>query len=231
MALQVIEDFRARGLNPPIRIRPGARFYGLLAGSAFLVLGGVSYAVASDTEMAWTGWLGLGFATLWPMMFVSLARARGRGLIELSERGLYIALYGVELAWADVGPAWSLSQKLPVAVLPMRQEQLVIVVHNAAKYRKDLGFFARLAFRSGKHLGPTRKSAVLDRIVGSVARIAGEEEAAELRRVIEESRRLGDEAGAAVLSLVGVFAGGQPKAVAEIINAKAATRSGGVGKA
>ena len=103
MASREIEQFRRHGLGSPICIKPGMRSYLFLLFAGPLLIGGSVLTLAKGGPLTFLADLiGLPLSAFACLLYlVILLRSRRRGLIEFSNRGIYHALYRLDLAWSD----------------------------------------------------------------------------------------------------------------------------------
>lgn len=80
-------------------------FFG--GGGGFLVLGCLAALASNEPHIQFVGAFGiLFFGAALLLMVYTLFQSRSRGLLQLSEDGIYLAHLGTVLPWQDIGPAW-----------------------------------------------------------------------------------------------------------------------------
>ena len=108
--MKPIEQFRQSGLTPPIRTRAGITSWAFfLLGGPFLIGGSVLALLEGSIIEQVIGAFGLIFFGFCFLLYGGLLlRSGSRGMLAFTERSIYHALYGLEIDWQDVGPAWGL---------------------------------------------------------------------------------------------------------------------------
>jgi hypothetical protein len=131
--------------------------------------------------------------------FFILARAKKQGLISFSETGIYSCQYDKEFAWEDVGPAWSYTVSGHTDVL--------FVLRNASKYRKQLSGVARLFFYLNQRQFGTRSGGAYGLGVKAFGTLVGESgRAEEAIGILKNARqRLQAEPDSTVLGLPSIL--------------------------
>jgi hypothetical protein len=171
MASKENEQFRTCGLDPPIRIKPGLRSYLFLVMAFPLLLGGSIAAITKGGALAFlVGLIGLPlFAGAMLVWLAVVLRSRRRGLIEFSNRGIHHALYRLDLAWSDIGPAWTYSVRLGGRV----QDEVLFILRNASRYKPELGTIERILFAIMERQGRSASGGALDAALMSFTTIFG----------------------------------------------------------
>lgn len=160
MASKTIQKFRQNGLAQPIRTRPGLlSWLFLLLGAPFLIGGSIfALTVGGPIEML-AGLIGLPFFGFGFLIYlVALLRARRRGMLEFSDRGIYHGLYGLEIPWTDVGPAWIFA----VRAGGSEHRDVVFILRNASKHKSQLGSIERFHFGINERQSRSKSGGALD---------------------------------------------------------------------
>ena len=199
--LRPIEQFREHGLSRPIRIGPGLRSYlFLLLGGPFLVGGSVLALMQGGPVVFLAGLIGLpffGFAFL--IYLIVLVRSQRRGLLEFSNRGIYHALYRLDLAWSDIGPAWIFSVHAGGRV----HADVLLMLRNVSKFRPALGTLERFLFAIMERQGRSASGGALDSGMKAFGLVFGEAQGSQdaVGALADMRRRLSNEPDAIVLPI------------------------------
>ena len=146
-----------------------------------------------------------------------MLRSRRRGLIEFSNRGIYHALYRLDLAWSDIGPAWTYALRAGGRM----HEDVLFILRNASNYKPALGKIERILFAIMERQGRSASGGALDSALRSFTAIFGEAGAgSDTVGVLNEMRRrLSREPDAVVLSIPSLIRPGLSNAdTVEIVN-------------
>jgi len=219
MASREIEQFRSHGLGSPICIKPGLRSYLFLLFVGPLLIAGSILALAKGGPLPFlAGLIGLPLSAFAFLLYlVVLLRSRRRGLIEFSNRGIYHALYRLDLAWSDIGPAWTYSLRAGGRM----HEDVLFILRNASNYKPALGKIERILFAIMERQGRSASGGALDSALRSFTAIFGEAGAgSDTVGVLNEMRRrLSREPDAVVLSIPSLIRPGLSNAdTVEIVN-------------
>jgi hypothetical protein len=213
--MKPIEQFRKHGLARPIRARAGIlSWLFLILGGPFLVGGSLFALVRGGLFEQAVGAFGLVFFGFCFLIYADLlVRSRSRGMLAFSERGIYHALYGLELDWSDVGPAWIYQ----VAAAGSHHGDVMFVLRNASKYRRQLGSLGKFLFSVMVRQASSRRGGALETGLKAFGAFAG---GADVGNALEEMRqRLAQEDDAIALGIPRIIRFGlSNEDVTEIIN-------------
>ena len=214
--------YQSQGLHEPIILRPGWK------GLALVVVILPLLCVYSF----WTAGLGqteTSLATYWaPLLFTAIAlllaavtiRSYLRGMIALSEGGLYLAHLNQTFPWADVGPCWISTS--------FGSKQINFVLRRASRHRAKGGPLARALFWISTQTAHSQKGGAVDwalellldkMMIPNQLRGDLAEELATLRKQV----RAAPDATALAIPLQ-MTGGLDARAIAAIINAEALRR-------
>ncbi len=139
-----IERFRKIGLDPPIALSADTgRLRLTLVGCVALVIGGVfglEMVDESDRLGIISAIVVFGLAALYSA-FLLITFSRRAGLI-FSKSGIYHGLFGVNLEWRDVGPAWIKSTR----VRGREFREVLFLLRREAVYAQKMRWDMRLLF-------------------------------------------------------------------------------------
>ena len=175
MASKSIQRFRENGLVQPIRTKPGIRSWlFFLLGAPFLI-GGSFLALTTGGPIEFlAGLIGLPFFGVGFLIYLAvLLRAGRRGLLELSEQGIYHGLYRLEIPWADVGPAWVYGIRAGGA----DHRDVLFILRNASNYKSQLGVAERFLFRIMERQSRSKSGGPWDAGMKAFGLVFGEPEA------------------------------------------------------
>jgi hypothetical protein len=220
MALRTIQEFRRNGLVRPVRAKPGLRSWLFLLFGAPFLIGGSFLALTDGGPIEFlAGLIGLPFFGIGFLIYlIVLLRAGKRGLLEFSERGIYHALYGIEIPWADIGPAWIFGVRAGGA----DHSDVLFIVRNASRYRRQLGSIGRILFGMMERQGRSKPGGALEKGMAAFGMVFGETKAgSETAAVLREMRdRLHGEPDTIVLGIPRIIRFGlSNEDTVEIINA------------
>lgn len=134
--LSPLEQYRKFGLEDPIRFHSGKKLELFIKwGGGFLLLGSVVALFEEDDFAPLIGIFGLlFFGTGLYLMQSTIRRSKSRGMVEISEEGIYMAHIDMVLPWKDLGPTWSFGMK--IAFVNMRD--IFYAVRNISTHEKKM---------------------------------------------------------------------------------------------
>lgn len=139
--LSTLEQYRKFGLEKPIRFYSGKKLELFIKwGGGILLLGSVIALFEKEDYAPLIGVFGLlffGFA-----IFVkqsTLNRSKSRGMVEISEEGIYMAHIDIVLPWKDLGPAWSFGVKIAF----VNMKDIFYAVKNIRIHEKKMTFYRK----------------------------------------------------------------------------------------
>jgi hypothetical protein len=144
MASKAFEQFQRYGLDNRIIMRPSLKSWlFLLLGGPFLI-GSSLVCVAKDSLYYQAiGIFGLVFFGFCFLLYANLLfRSAQRGTLVFFQEGIYYGLYGVDLAWPDIGPAWVYEVK----VRGKTYGNVLFILRRASYYKAKLGAVGSLLF-------------------------------------------------------------------------------------
>ena len=201
MASTAIQEFRRNGLVRPIRTKPGIRSWLFLLFGAPFLIGGSFLALTDGGPIEFlAGVIGLPFFGIGFLIYLAvLLRAGKRGLLEFSDQGIYHALYGIEIPWADMGPAWIYG----IRAGGVDHSDVLFILRNASRYRRQLGSIGRFLFGIMECQGRSKPGGALEKGVAAFGMVFGEAKAgSETAAVLQEMRdRLSVEQDTIVLGI------------------------------
>lgn len=158
--MKAIEQYRRDGLSRPIRLRAGLAFRLFFWwGGAFLMLMCVVAILDGGPVEQVAGLFGFVFFGFC-LMVLALAwfRGRRRGLVELSEQGLYLSHLGLVLPWQDIGPAWvhTIHQR------GIALKDVTFILGNASRHYDRMDAVGRLLFRISRAVSTSRPGGAVD---------------------------------------------------------------------
>ncbi len=169
--MKAIEQFRQTGLTPPIRTRAGITSWAFfLLGGPFLIGGSVLALLEGNILEQVIGAFGLVFFGFCLLLYGGLlVRSGSRGMLTFTERGIYHALYGLEIDWQDVGPAWVYE----VSAAGSRHADVMFILRQASLYRRQLGPIGKFLFAVMDRQAKSRKGGALEMGVRAFGTVAG----------------------------------------------------------
>lgn len=213
--MKPIEQFRKHGLARPIRARAGIlSWLFFILGAPFLVGGSLFALVKGGLFEQAVGAFGLVFFGFGFLIYAGLlVRSRSRGMLAFSEHGIFHSLYGLEIEWRDVGPAWIYE----VAAAGSHHSDVMFVLRNTSKYRRQLGTLGKFLFAVMDRQASSRRGGVLETGIKAFGAFAG---GADVGNTLEEMRqRLAQEDDATALGIPRIIRLGlSNEDVTEIIN-------------
>jgi hypothetical protein len=213
--MKPIEQFRKNGLDQPIRARAGIlSWLFFILGGPFLVGGSLLALVTGNLFEQAVGAFGLVFFGFGFLIYAGLlVRSRSRGMLAFSESGIYHALYGLEIDWRDVGPAWTYQ----VAAAGSHHSDVMFILRNASKYRRQLGPLGKFLFAVMDRQASSRRGGALETGIHALGAFAG---GADIGNALEEMRqRLAQEDDAIALGIPRIIRFGlSNEDVTEIVN-------------
>ncbi|YCM43355.1 SHOCT domain-containing protein [Verrucomicrobiaceae bacterium 227] len=131
-----LEQYQHSGLATPIRFHSGKKLAFLIKwGGGFLIFGSVVALFDQEPYVPLVGVFGLlFFGTCLYIMQSTVKRSKSRGMVEISEEGIYMAHIDMVLPWKDLGPAWSFGVK--IAFVNMRD--IFYAVKNISTHQKEM---------------------------------------------------------------------------------------------
>ena len=134
-------------------------------------------------------------------------------MLAFSDRGIYHALYGLEIQWHDVGPAWIYE----VTAAGSRHRDVMFILRNASKYRRQLGPVGKFLFAVLDRQARSRQGGTLETGIQAFGAVGG---GADVGNALEDMRlRLAQEDDAIALGIPRINRFGlSDEDVTEIIN-------------
>lgn len=139
-----IERFRRNGLDPPIAVKAdtGQLLLIVIGCLGFVAVGLILITLDNRFERL-AGVVSIavcGFGALISAAY--LVMVSGRDTLVLSEKGIYLGFYDLDISWRDVGPAWMFT-------IPLEKGQLrdvLFLIRRAPTYKSKLRWDRRLLF-------------------------------------------------------------------------------------
>lgn len=158
--MKPIEQYRRFGLEKAITIKPGIRFHFLLwGGGSFLILGCIIAMAEGNILEQLIGAFGIVFLGLaLGIMFFALIKSGSRGLLEISNQGIYMSHIGVVLPWEDLGPAWLSVIKHQGG----RTKDVGFVLRNVSKHTAKMGSLGRMLMGFSKKVSHSESGGLVD---------------------------------------------------------------------
>lgn len=197
MASKLIEQFRQHGLAQPIRTKPRIMAWlFLLLGAPFLVGGAVLALITGNLFEQAVGGFGLVFFGLCFLLYAAiLLRSGRRGMLEFSRDGIYHSLYGLEIAWRDVGPAWVYG----VTAAGASHRDVMFILRRASHYKKKLGWVGKRLFSIMERQAKSQRGGALETGIQAIGLLGGR---ADVSGALEEMRqRVANEDDAVALGI------------------------------
>lgn len=227
--MTAIEQYRREGLSRPIRLRAGLAFRLFFWwGGAFLMAGSILAMVEGEPLDQMIGLIGfLFFGLCLSILALAWFRGRRRGLVELSEQGLYLSHLGVVLPWEDIGPAWIHT----VHQRGFALKDVTFILGNASRHHDRMDAVGRLLFRISRAVSTSRPGGAVDWGLRAVllAMEAGSGSHRQMGEALEMMRRAGSEKPDTIVFNVPMVLrfGVSAEDMLAIINAEVLARRGG----
>ncbi len=139
-----IERFRRIGLDPPIAVKAdiGQLLLIVMGCLGFVAVGLVLINLDNRFErLAGVASVAFfGFGALISTAFLVIVS--GRDTLVLSEKGIHLGFYHLDIGWRDVGPAW-------ICTIPLERGQIrdvLFLIRRAPTYKRKLRWDRRLLF-------------------------------------------------------------------------------------
>ena len=217
----LLTQYQATGLHPPIRIRAGFRAWLLtVLGAPALVAASMYAMVAGEFTEQILGLIGVAFFGFGFLVLVfALTRATKRGLCEINKRGLYLAHLDYEFPWDDIGPAWVNITRHAGGTTA----EVIYPLKNVSTHQAKVGRLGRLLLTASRRIANSSKHGMLNWGLSTLMTLAEASSTTEkdLERVLETARKVAQEDQDSILFNIPAIVNRQDcEALAAIINAQ-----------